>query len=322
MRLNCCGSCSTTGLVEALCEEGHVIEHDPPDGGRTLLDRNISPRESLTNFMRYEEFRPAEPLAKFIKCFWVLESAASQSAAPERILPDGCTEIVFHLGDPFDQHKADGTTERQPLALLVGQMREHLLIQPTGRVRVLGVRFWPGGAYPFLALPQIEIAGRVVALDSIWGAITSELHSRIADSATPAASVRQVETTLLACLSRFRRRDDGVLNAIALILRSGGCLPVESLAKNMGISLRKLDRTFNTRVGLTPKTLCRIVRFQRVFKMLERTDSGRGWAQIALDCGYYDQAHFVKEFKEFAGEAPTSYFAEQNAMSDYFTANS
>lgn len=83
----------------------------------TLLDRTISPLESLTNFMRYEEFRPAEPLERFIKCFWMLESAAAHSAAPERILPDGCTEIVFHLADPFDQHNSDGTTERQPLAL-------------------------------------------------------------------------------------------------------------------------------------------------------------------------------------------------------------
>jgi AraC-like DNA-binding protein len=272
--------------------------------------------------MRYEEFRPAEPLTRFIKCFWVLESAAAHSAVPERILPDGCTEIVFHLADPFDQHHSDGTTERQPLALLVGQMRGHLLIQPTGRVRVLGVRFWPGGAYPFLTLPQNEIAGRVIALDSIWGAMTREIHSRIADAATPADSARQVETILLARLNNFRGHDDGVMRAIGLILRSGGCLPVESLAENMGISLRRLDRTFNTRVGLPPKTLCRIVRFQRVFKVLEQKASGRDWVQIALDCGYYDQSHFIKEFSAFAGKGPTSYFAEQNAMSELFTASS
>lgn len=272
--------------------------------------------------MRYEEFRPVEPLAQFIKCFWVLESAAAHPASQERILPDGCTEIVFHLGDPFDQHHADGTTERQPLALLVGQMRGHLLIQPTGRVRVLGVRFWPGGAYPFLTLPQNEIAGRVIALDSIWGAITRELHSRIADAATPADSVRQVETTLLARLNNFRRSDDGVMRAISLILRSSGCLPVERLAEDMGIGLRRLDRLFNARVGLPPKTLCRIVRFQRVFKMLEQKECRRDWVRIALEGGYYDQAHFVKEFREFAGKPPTSYFAGQNAMSALFTAGS
>ena len=270
--------------------------------------------------MRYEEFRPVEALAQFIKCFWVLESAAAPSADPERILPDGCTEIVFHLGDPFDQHHSDGTAERQPLALLVGQMRRHLMIKPTGRVRVLGVRFWPGGAYPFLALPQHEIAGKVIALDAIWGAITRELHSRIADAATPAASVRQIETILLARLNNFRHPDDGVMQAIGLILRSGGCVPVESLAEDLGIGLRRLDRTFNTRVGLTPKTLCRIVRFQRVFKLLEQKETGRDWVRIALDCGYYDQSHFIKEFNAFAGVGPTSYFARQNTMSELFTA--
>lgn len=269
--------------------------------------------------MRYEEFRPAEPLARYVKCVWVLESAAAPSADPERILPDGCTEIVFHLADPFDQHHTDGTSERQPLALLVGQMRRHLVIKPTGRVRVMGVRFWPGGAYPFLALPQNDIAGQVIALDAIWGAITRELHSRIAAAATPADSVRQVEQHLLARLADSRRLDDGVMDVIGLILRSGGCVPVESLAGKMGIGLRRLDRMFNTRVGLPPKTLCRIVRFQRVFKMLEQQQTFRDWAQIALDCGYYDQSHFIKEFKAFAGTAPTSYFAERNAMSELFT---
>jgi AraC-like DNA-binding protein len=273
--------------------------------------------------MRYEEFHPAEPLAKLIKCFWMLESAAAPSVEPERILPDGCTEIVFHLADPFEQHDyADGTANRQPLALLVGQMRRHLLIKPTGRVSVLGVRFWPGGAYPFLAVPQDEIAGQVIALDAVWGAITRELHSRIADAATAADRVKQVETILLARLNNFRRHDDGATKAIGLILRSGGCVPIERLAESMGIGLRKLDRTFNTRVGLTPKGLSRIVRFQRALKMIERNENRRDWVRIALDCGYYDQPHFIKEFSAIAGIGPTSYFAGQSAISELFIAAS
>lgn len=288
----------------------------------SLLDRNIGPLESLTTSMHYEEILPTEQLARYVKCFWVLESPSASSPGQERILPDGCTEIVFHLADPFDQHNPDGTTERQPLALLVGQMRRHLVIQPTGRVRVLGVRFWPGGAYPFLTLPQSEIADRVIALDSIWGSVTRELQSRIAGARTPAESVRQVERILLARLNQFHRHDDAVFKAIASIFKSGGRVPVEGLAENMGISLRRLDRTFNTRVGLPPKLLCRIIRFQRVLKMLEEYENSRNSLQTALDCGYYDQSHFIKEFKAFAGKAPASYFAEQNAMTEFFTASS
>lgn len=271
--------------------------------------------------MHYEEFIPAEPLAKYVRCLWILESAAGESPSKERILPDGCTEIVFHLADPFNQY-TDGAAERQPLAMLVGQMRRHLLIQPTGRVRVLGVRFWPGGAYPFLRLPQHEIADRVVALDAVWGGIAGELHSRIADAATGTQGARQVETILLARLNQFRHHDESALKAIALILRAGGCLSIDTLAQQMGINSRRLDRTFNTRVGLPPKTLCRIVRFQQVFKKIERQVHSPDWVQIALDCGYYDQPHFIKEFKAFAGKKPTSYMAEQNAMSGHFTASS
>jgi AraC-like DNA-binding protein len=271
--------------------------------------------------MQYEEFRPAEPLARHIKCFWILEKAFTHSSSQERILPDGCTEIVFHQGDAFDQYNQDGTTERQPLAMLVGQMRRPLVIQPTGRVRVLGVRFWPGGAYPFLQIPQSEIAGQLIALDTVLGSTARELHSRIADAPTAAESVRQVEAILLARLNRFRLNDEAALKAIALILRAGGCLSIDTLAREMGINSRKLDRTFNTRVGLPPKTLCRIVRFQKVFQMIERQKSSPDWVQIALDCGYYDQSHFIKEFKAFAGKEPTAYLSEQNTMSDHFTAS-
>ena len=272
--------------------------------------------------MRYQEFYPTEALAKFIKCFWLLESAAALSEEPERILPDGCTEIVFHLADPFDQQDGSGSTLRQPLALLVGQMRQHLLIKPTGRVSVLGVRFWPGGAYPFLAIPQDEFAGQVIALDDVWGAIARELHSRIADGATATERVKQVERILLARLNNFRRHDDGTMQAIGVILRSGGCVAIERLAQDVGVGLRKLDRTFKTRVGLTPKGLCRIVRFQRTLKMIEQNVSRRDWVRIAMDCGYYDQPHFIKDFNAIAGIGPTSYFAGQNAMSDLFTAAS
>lgn len=272
--------------------------------------------------MHYEEFHPNPPLDRFIKCIWSLESEAEHQTNPERILPDGCTEMVFHLADPFDQPNDDGSFVRQPTALLVGQMRGHLLIQPTGRVRVLGVRFRPGGAYPFLSVPQNEITGRVIALDSIWGTIARELHSRIADAPTNAECVRCVEKILTERLKGSRGLDEQSFYAVDLINNSNGSVQLDRLARDVGISFRSLDRIFNARVGLSPKTLCRIVRFQSVFKLFERKSNKQDWARIALDCGYYDQAHFVKEFREFSGKTPTAYFAEQNAISDLFIASS
>jgi len=184
-----------------------------------------------------------------VKCFWILESASSQSPGQERILPDGCTEIVFHTGDPFEQYNADGKTERQPLTVLVGQIRGHLLIKPTGTVRVLGIRFWPGDAYPFISAPQYEVAGQILPLDSILGRISRELHSRIADASDPAESVKHIERLLLSRLNLFQHLDDGLLKTTALILQSGGTVPVESLADKMGISLRKLTGCSTLELG-------------------------------------------------------------------------
>src|ERR1700732_646977 len=132
--------------------------------------------------MLYEELHPPEPLSKLVKCIWVMESSAGGSNQEERILPDGCTEIVFNLADPFEQQEADGSRERQPLTLLVGQMQRPVLIGPTGRVSLLGIRFWPAGAYPLLRLPQNEIANQILNLDSVLGGFARELQSRIAEA--------------------------------------------------------------------------------------------------------------------------------------------
>ena len=134
--------------------------------------------------------------------------------------------------------------------------------------------------------------------------------------------VRQMESVLLARLNRARRHDESVVNATALILRAGGCLSIDTLTERIGIGPRRLHRTFNRQVGLSPKTLCRIVRFQHSLRMLERGPNGPEWARIAVECGYYDQSHFIKEFKAFSGKEPTSYFAGQNVMSDHFVGNS
>jgi transcriptional regulator GlxA family with amidase domain len=197
-----------------------------------------------------------------------------------------------------------------------------MLIEPTGTVRLLGVRFWPGGAYPFITLPQYELADNALNLDAIWGGLVPELESRMRDARTNNDLVACVETVLLSRLNQFRTPDEAVFAAVSLISRTGGLVSIETLADEMGMSLRQLDRRFNSRVGLPPKALCRIIRLQRLLKMLEHKGTGAEWARLAHECGYYDQSHFIKDFKAFAGMEPTSYFSEPNVMSEHFTLNS
>ena len=273
--------------------------------------------------MHYQEYHPPNPLGRFVKCIWTMEGAGEPGPGVERILPDGCSELVFNLADSFVQHSLDGTLRRQPGNLLVGQMRQHILIQPTGRVNLVGVRFWPGGAYPFLNVPQDELAGSVLDAGDVLGNSTRHIASRVGDGATADLRAKQAESALVEMSRRSRCREDEPLSqAIGLILRTGGQVSIRYLADQMGTTLRSLDRRFNARVGLTPKALSRIIRFQRVVRALEHKRANRDLLRVALDCGYYDQSHFNREFKEIAGAEPTSYFSTSNAMSEHFTRES
>lgn len=105
--------------------------------------------------MLYREIQPTPALARFVECFWTLESDGSTAAAqPERLLPDGCVELILNLGNRFREHKDNGKEERQPQHLLVGQMTRPILIAPTGSVQLLGIRFHPGGTLPFFRIPM------------------------------------------------------------------------------------------------------------------------------------------------------------------------
>jgi transcriptional regulator GlxA family with amidase domain len=135
-----------------------------------------------------------------------------------------------------------------------------------------------------------------------------------------------VEALLIKHASARNGKGASLRNAIATIVDSGGQISIDRLAGDLGISGRQLERRFLNEVGLGPKLLCRILRFQQVFRAIERSD--RNWARIAADCGYYDQAHLIRDFRQFAGQPPsvlldhftpfTEFFTRKQRMSDFY----
>lgn len=269
--------------------------------------------------MRYRAIPPSPYLAKYIECFWTLESREkSPAASPERILPDGCVELIFNLADAFKRHHSNRTLEIQPQTLIAGQMRRYAMIEPTGRVKLFGVRFHPGGAYPFFQLPLSELTDQIIGFDSVWNRVGKELADRIQSARSVRERIGIIETTLLARLEQWRSADRRVDAVVKTIVAREGLVSIERLRRNLGVSERQLERKFQTRVGITPKFLCRTLRFQKVFKAVERNQTVN-WSFIASECGYYDQAHFIHDFGEFSGQNPTAYFSQDHEMSEYFT---
>lgn len=266
--------------------------------------------------MRYREFHPQPPLNTVIECFWALENdGQTPEHHPERILPDGCVEIILNFASPFAQHTGE-TTRVQPRNFVVGQMTGPMLITPTGPVQLIGIRFHPGGTAPFFCLPIDELTNEVVELASFAKTLETKLLADSIHLPQLTDKVLALEKTLTRLLEDSKN-DLRVLRIASRIVKRSGMIPVDDLARESGISSRQLERLFLAEVGLGPKLLSRILRFQQVFRAVDANEAS--WPIVALDCGYYDQAHLIKDFRQFAQQTPAVLFAEQSRLTESFT---
>jgi AraC-like DNA-binding protein len=273
--------------------------------------------------LRYSEFPPHPELAGLVRCIWLLEGPRTME--PERVLPDGCPELVLHYGDPFVRLDELGRAHPQRRSVFAGQLQRPLDLAPTGPAGMIGVRFEPAGAAPFVGVPLHAAGGGVHALESLWPAVdVARLEDRLA-----ACAADEVRVALVNEVLRERLRAAGasvgvspvVLRAVARITASEGRMRVDDAVSGLFGSRRQAERAFRAAVGLTPKRLARIVRFQAVFRRLEESPRVT-WASLALDCGYYDQAHLIRDFRAFSGVTPARYVATEHPLADCFTAGS
>jgi AraC-like DNA-binding protein len=264
--------------------------------------------------MLYSEIKPRAPLASFVECFWTL-AGEDPAAQPQRILPDGCVELILNFGARFSQHTGDGRS-LQPRNFLVGQMTGPILISPSGAVELIGVRFHPGGTLPFLRVPLHEITDQVVELGSLSSKLERDLTSAASEAPSLAEKIPALEEVLTRCLTN-NKHDVQLMMLTAKIVAGAGLVPVDQLAHDAGISSRQLERRFLREVGIGPKLLGRIIRFQQVFRAVEQCNSA--WSTIALECGYYDQAHLIRDFNQFARQTPAVLFSHASALTESFT---
>ena len=266
--------------------------------------------------MIYRESYPSASLHSVIERYWSVESHGSADAPIEPVLPDGCPEIVFNLADRFQRIPTFGDVETQSSAIVSGQIRSRLLIRPTGRVSLFGVRLRPHAAAGFLGVGMSSLTDHVVPLESVVGGYSGELESRIAAAETFEERVATIE----AAFPTRPLSDDTTIVAgmTKLIADTGGRMSVRELVDHSGVGERRMERMFDKYVGVSPKVFSRIVRFRGVVRSIETADSF-GLLDTALSFGYFDQSHMIHEFNEFAGTSPLAYFEETHRLSELFT---
>jgi AraC-like DNA-binding protein len=263
----------------------------------------------------YREVLPAPPLRRYIECYWFLRARRAAAPEPQPILPDGCMELVLNLGDPFRRCHEDSRnawSEEQPSRMLVGQMDHHVTVRATGTVDVVGVRFHPSGAHPLLRFPMAELANELVPLEDVVC-----LPARLGSDSSTEERKRALDAILSERFGNAAAPDPDFERAVSSIVRAEGRISVDDLAAGMGVGPRQLERRFRERVGLGPKRFAKVLRFQSVFRSGFLDE--RSWAELALDCGYYDQSHFIRDFKSFTGRSPSILFSNENVVTRVFT---
>lgn len=266
--------------------------------------------------MDYQVFAPAPELESFVKCFWTLEDAGS--SARQRIVPDGCMEMIFHYADAYLQYFDDGSSIVQPKSFVFGQITSYIEIAPTGATGIVAARFHPGGLMPFLDVPVASLENKANALSKLFGKKGILLEQQVLASPDNQQRIKLIERFLLSRLSDPATIDKITKACVEAIIQSQGQLGVLELASKMKLNRRNLERRFISAIGMSPKQLSKVIRLQATLKTLEQEDF-TSLTSLAYDNGYYDQAHFNKDFREFTGLSPKSFFAGNLKLSALFT---
>ncbi len=263
--------------------------------------------------MSYRTYIPQPPLSDFVDLFWLYEGY-DLPQAKERVLPTGTIELVIDLRED-ELRVYDGQTHEQfqsfSTALICGAHSESFVIDTASEASIMGVHFKPGGAFPFLKLPAGELRNAHVSLETLWGAKAVELRDQLLEAETPEARFGILERTLSTQSPWPLARHPAVAFALKEFQDVLHAPTISDVSDRTGLSQRRFIRVFSEEVGLTPKRFCRVRRFQEVLSFIKR-EQRVDWAEIALECGYFDQAHFIRDFQAFSGLNPTAYLTNRS----------
>jgi AraC-like DNA-binding protein len=261
--------------------------------------------------MQLHQRTPAPPLDAFVSSVW-LWIGDRRPRTLERVLPMGGAQLVINLAEDETRayHGSPGrlVCERAPGSVLTGLTTRFQIIDTDEQAHVAGIVFRPGGTVPFVASPAHELRDADVPLDVLWGRRRERrLREQLLTSTDPQAALDILERALLD-VWHDRTVHPAVLYALSEF-RAHPCVGrIRSVTDAIALSQKRFTERFKVDVGLTPKRYCRLLRFQHVVTRAHRA-TAVDWGDLALDCGYFDQAHLIHEFREFSGLTPTAYEA-------------
>lgn len=268
--------------------------------------------------MEYNIFKPSGFLSQYVKYYWSLENCIpSGKEHIQRIVPNGLFELVIYLDDKPKANDPQKTINDN--ILITGQLKSFHELQVTGKLSLFAIYFLPHGLSMFLDLPIKELFNQSVPLKFIIKDTVNKLEDELSSAESFRRKIEIAERFLITQIQKneTKYKYDRIRKAVNMINHAKGILKIEDLASETFLSRKQFERTFSDFIGTSPKQFLKIVRFQNaIYEKSQNADLKL--TEIAHKCGYFDQAHMIKEFKSLSGITPGNFFESEGLFSDYF----
>ncbi len=253
-----------------------------------------------------DPIKPTGILSKYINSYFIVETDKAIDFLPkERVYPSGYATMVFHYGSPSMFQKRESSLYLEPRLVICGQQTSYYDLSLSGKTGMILIVFKPHGVKSFFNFPATELLNENLPLQDLAHHEAVELEDKLSNSSDNKQRIIHLENFLIERLihsNEFERVD----HAIQMIEYSKGQIKAQDLANEVCLGIKQFERTFSKYVGINPKKFAGIVRFQNVMQLKSRDK--RTLTQIAVDNGYYDQSHFIHDFKSLTGLTPKAFF--------------
>lgn len=252
----------------------------------------------------YRLSEPDRALTPYIAHYWHVHATAhAPFDLSVDVFVDARADLIFNAGVPYSRQVIGGASRRLHASNLDAQRLAPIRIEQRGRVQVAGVRFLVGGLMPFLRGSLDALTNRVVGLAEAFGPDAVRLDAQLAECSGDALAQRALLDAFFLNRLDERPAHDTLRALLAYVEAQDGRLRIDALSRHSGLSPRSIDRLFRRHLGIAPKVYTQIVRFQRCLARL-KVKPKVPLSRIAIDAGYYDQSHFVRDYRRFAGTTP------------------
>jgi AraC-like DNA-binding protein len=255
---------------------------------------------------------PQFPVNQFVQYIWLYESpACSSKKEVQTFVVEGCPMILFHYKQPLTCKSGNNNWVSHPKQCVIGQIKSYGEIIESGNEGMIAIVFQPDGLYPFIKIPVDEITGQIVDLTDVLGKGIKEIQEKICEAKTDDKKISLVENLLLNLMKSDTNIYNNDIRYAISQMRSNKKISIFELASVVNMSKRNFERRFLEYVGLTPVFYNRIVRFQKTIQLLNKKED-LSFTELAYLAGYFDQSHFIRDFKQFYGQAPKEFSHDQN----------